>query len=133
MKTIGSVLAILGGILVIAATLASLMSVNGMEKILEFDVSSEERAFVIVAAILAIMITVLAFLSFSSKPKFLGLVIIAASFAGIIVGGTFTDIAMLLSACGGITLYTLPKPKAEPEKADPKKTEPEDSKPSNPS
>ncbi|MBP7204894.1 MAG: hypothetical protein KBA54_00085 [Candidatus Cloacimonetes bacterium] len=113
MKYLGSILSLIGGLIVVAAALASLIS-KDIGNLWGYEFSSTP-GFVIVAAILAIMITILAFLSFSTKPRLLGSVIIAASFAGIIVGSTLTDIAMLFSTLGGIALYSspLPKPKDE--------------------
>ncbi len=109
MKYLGSILSLIGGLIVVAAALASLIS-KDIGNLWSHEFSSTP-GFVIVAAILAIMITILAFLSFSTKPRLLGSVIIAASFAGIIVGSTLTDIAMLFSTLGGIALYSSPLPK----------------------
>lgn len=129
MKYFGSIFSMIGGLIVVAAALASLLS-DDIREIwgLEF---STTPGFVIVAAILAITITVLAFVSFSSKPRLMGTFIIAASFAGIIVGSTLTDIAMLFSTLGGIALFTMPKPKpdSEPGSEDNPPEEPEQTEP----
>lgn len=111
MKNTGSILALIGGALVIIIALASLLG-NEFKDVWNYEFSTEP-GFVIVAVVLAILITIMAFLSFSTKPRLLGLIILAASFAGIIVGSTLTDIAMLLCVCGGILLFTLPPQKTE--------------------
>jgi MFS family permease len=111
MKNTGSILSLIGGAMVIIIALASLL-VGELKDVWQYEFSAEP-GFVIVAVILAIMITILAFLSFSAKPRLMGLIILAASFAGIIVGSTLTDIAMLLCVCGGILLFTLPPQKTE--------------------
>ncbi|MBW6514609.1 MAG: hypothetical protein K0B87_07625 [Candidatus Syntrophosphaera sp.] len=111
MKNTGSILALIGGAMVIIIALASLL-MGELKAVWNYEFSTEP-GFVIVAVILAILITILAFLSFSTKPRLLGLIILAASFAGIIVGSTLTDIAMLLCVCGGILLFTLPPQKTE--------------------
>lgn len=117
MKYIGSILAIIGGLIVVGAALFSLLSAE-IQGIWKFEFTSTQEFF-IVAAILAILITILAFLSFSTRPHLLGSIIIVASFAGIIVGSTLTDIAMILSTLGGIVLYTLPKVEKTVEKKEP--------------
>ncbi len=122
MKYIGSILALIGGLTVVAAALLSLPS-KEIKGIWKFEFTSTQEFF-IVAAVLAILITILAFLSFTSKPQVLGFIIIAASFAGIIVGSTLTDIAMILSTLGGIVLYTTPKPVKAADKKEPTKNKP---------
>jgi hypothetical protein len=111
MKNTGSFLSLLGALLVIVAALGSLVSAD--VKVVWTQEFSSIPGFVIVAVVLAILIAVLGFLSFSTKPRLLGIIILAASFAGIVVGSTLTDIAMLLSICGGIALLMTPAPKPE--------------------
>ena len=122
MKYIGSILAMLGGLIVVAAALASKM-IKDLEGLWEVEFFSK-TGFPIVAVMLGIMILILGYLSFSSKPRLLGSIIIAASFAGIIVGSTLTDIAMLFSAVGGIALYTMPKPEKAADKKEPPQDKP---------
>jgi hypothetical protein len=122
MKYIGSILAMLGGLIVVLAALVSLVS-KEVRGIWTYEFSSTQEFFV-VAAILAIMITILAFLSFSTKPKLLGSIIIFASFAGIIVGSTLTDIAMIFSILGGLALYTMPKQEKEADMEEPSSLKP---------
>lgn len=111
MKNTGSILSIIGGVIVLIAAVASMVS-QEFNEIWEHEFSGEP-GFIIIAAILAILVTILAFLSFTTKPRLLGMIILAASFAGIVVGSTLTDIAMLFSVCGGIILFTLPPQKKE--------------------
>jgi hypothetical protein len=122
MKYIGSILAMLGGLIVVAAALVSLLS-KEIKGIWTYEFSSTQEFF-IVAATLAILITILAFLSFSTRPRLLGSIIIVASFAGIIVGSTLTDIAMIFSNLGGIALYTMPKPEKAADKKEPPQDKP---------
>ncbi|MGC9361688.1 MAG: hypothetical protein ACP5F3_02040 [Candidatus Syntrophosphaera sp.] len=118
MKNTGSVLSVIGGIIVLVAAVASIIS-NEFNEIWKHEFSAEP-GFIYIAAILAILVTILAFLSFTSKPRLLGMIIMAASFAGIIVGSTLTDIAMLFSVCGGIILFSLPaEKKVKPAKPSP--------------
>ncbi len=131
MKNIGSILSFIGGLIVVTALLAAIF-IHDFRVIWEAEFS-ETPGLPIVAGILAIMIMFLAYLSFSSQPRLLGTIIIAASFAGIIVGSTLMDIAMLFSAVGGFALYTSPKavPEAkEPPKPEPALEEPETTPPS---
>ncbi len=109
MKNMGSVLALLGGVIVtVAGVLAMFKEDVRLVWNMEF---STIQGFVVVAVVLAIMIIILGFLSFTTKHRLLGIIILAASFAGIVVGSTFTDIAMLFSVCGGILLFTVPDKK----------------------
>ncbi len=124
MKNTGSVLSIIGGIIVLLAAVISMVS-KEFNEIWTHEFSAEP-GFIIIAAILAILITILAFLSFTTKPRLLGMIILAASFAGIIVGSTLTDIAMLFSICGGIILFTLPAKKKETTSKEAPQTNPKD-------
>ncbi|MFO8144579.1 MAG: hypothetical protein R6T89_02435 [Candidatus Syntrophosphaera sp.] len=124
MKNTGSILSIIGGIIVLIAALASIFS-DAVEKIWKLEFSAEPN-FIYIAGILAILIIILAYVSFSSKPRTLGMIILAASFAGIIVGSTLTDIAMLFSICGGIILFTLPAKKKETTSKEAPQTNPKD-------
>jgi len=123
MKKTGSLLALIGGVVVVIMALLSIFN-DDFRAVWQMEFSSVE-GFVYVAVILAIMISVLAFLSFSSKPRLLGLIILAASFAGIIVGSTFMDIAMLLCICGGILLFSTPDKKTEKTRPEEEMPEPE--------
>ncbi len=117
MKYIGSFLALIGGLLVVVVALVSLLS-TPIKEIWQFDLSSEVHLN-IVAAVLAVMIAILGYLSISTKQRLLGIIIIASSFAGIIVGSTLTDIAMLFSIVGGMALYTGAVSEAEKNKTQP--------------
>lgn len=110
MRKIGSFLALLSGTLVILIALASLIW-REWSDIWKLEFTSQ-IGFFYTAVVLAVLIAVLGFLAFSTKPRLLGGIILCASFAGIIVGSTFTDIAMLLGVCGGFMLFSLDKENA---------------------
>jgi hypothetical protein len=114
MKHLGGFLALIGGLMIIAAGIAGIF-MQEVRLVWEMEFSTLPGYFAI-AVVLAVMIFLFGCLSFSIQPRLLGLFILGASFAGIIVGSTLTDIAMLFSVCGGILLFTLPaKPKEKPE------------------
>ncbi|NLW18961.1 MAG: hypothetical protein GXY81_04645 [Candidatus Cloacimonetes bacterium] len=134
MKYIGSVLAMIGAGIVLIVAVASLFSPT-FKDVWRYEFSSGGE-FMIVAAVLAIMIAVLGYVSFSTKPKLLGAVIIAASFAGIIFGSTLTDIAMFFSTLGGFALYSVreeqPKNDKESKEKNPGEKEPGKKEPEKP-
>lgn len=109
MRNMGSILALIGGLLVLAAGLAT-MFLKDFKVIWNMEFSIVP-GFVVVGIVLAGLIVLLGFLSFSAKPRLLGAFILAASFAGIVVGTTLIDLAMLFSVCGGMLLFTLPERK----------------------
>lgn len=115
MKTTGSILALIGGILVILAGIGTLF-VHGMNEVWRVEYSAA-TGFVSIGTILSLVIIILAFISLSFQPKIAGVAILVAAFAGIIFGGTFIDICMIFSIIGGFLLFTLPDKKPEGEKA----------------
>ncbi|MCB5224231.1 MAG: hypothetical protein WCY21_02305 [Candidatus Cloacimonadaceae bacterium] len=125
MKFMGSVLAMIGaGIVLIVAVAAMVSPTFKAVWNHEFSAGGE---FLVVAAVLAVMIAVLAYISFSTKRKLMGAIIIAASFGGIIFGSTIIDIAMLFSVLGGFALYSIndeePKTEDKPQEEEPRKPE----------
>jgi hypothetical protein len=106
MKYLASIIVLLGSLLVILIAVVSFFSkeLRGVWTI-EF---SSLPGFLAIAAVLAVMLAVLALVSFSANARLLSLVILGASFAGIVVGSTYTDIAMLFCICGGILLFAMP-------------------------
>lgn len=105
MKTVGSIMALIGGILVILAGLGTLF-INGMDQVLQREYSVQ-TGFVSIGTILSLLILILAFISITFQPKVLGAVIVLLSFAGIIFGRTFVDICMIITIIGGFLLITM--------------------------
>lgn len=134
MKYIGSILAMIGAAIVLIVAIAVLVSPS-MSDVWSYEFSTRD-GFLIVAAVIAIMIAILGYLSFSTKPKLMGAIIIAASFAGIIFGSTLIDIAMLFSALGGFALYSVqeeePKSEMEPKEKESKEKEARKKEPEKP-
>ncbi len=123
----GSVLAMIGAAIVLIVAVAALVSPT-FKDVWSYEFSTGGE-FLIVAAVLAIMIAVLGYISFSTKRKLMGAIIIAASFGGIIFGSTIIDIAMLFSVLGGFALYSVhdeePKAEGKPQDKEPEKPEQE--------
>lgn len=106
MKTVGSVLALIGGILVILLGLGALFSDN-LQQVWQLEYTNTS-GFVSLATILALAIIILAVIALNFQPRIIGIFILLASFAGVIFGGTFVDICMILTIVGSFILITLP-------------------------
>lgn len=117
MKTVGSIIALIGGILVILAGLGTLF-INGMDQVWKVEYSAA-TGFVSIGTILSLVIVILAFISITFQPKVLGAVILMVSFAGIIFGGTFVDICMIITIIGGFLLITMGGKKTDTESINP--------------
>ena len=81
MKTVGSVLALIGGILVILLGLGALFSDN-LQQVWQLEYTNTS-GFVSLATILALAI-ILAVIALNFQPRIIGIFILLASFAGVI-------------------------------------------------
>ena len=82
MKTVGSVLALIGGILVILLGLGALFSDN-LQQVWQLEYTNTS-GFVSLATILALAIIILAVIALNFQPRIIGIFILLASFAGVI-------------------------------------------------
>ncbi len=104
MKTAGSIIALIGGVLIIFALLGS-QFIGGMKDVMTLEYVTS-AGWLSPGSIIAVIVILLAFISFTFQPKVLGGIILLLAFAGIIFGGTFVDICMILVSLGGFMLVS---------------------------